>query len=196
MWDSYKSHNISVRTSSIVKSTLSWWPLITEINLIGTNLIIVLWLGPLFLSTNMSRNLYFSCFLVDGSIQYFDFKFVVEDVNLLIFIWPKLISFCPIHGTGVGKADENNFIILNCQWKCAQMVCTQITVKKFTSDLNLHWMVGVDILKTLFLRIWLVKQKIVIHLCNHDRHFSHWNQIWNISPYEILWKTKVIPIQY
>ena len=51
------SHKIFVRTSSIVKSTLSWWPLITEINLIGTNLIIVLWLGSLFLSTNMSRNL-------------------------------------------------------------------------------------------------------------------------------------------
>ena len=109
------SHKISVRTSLIVKSTLSWWPLITEINLIGTNLIIVLWLGSLFLPTSMSRNLYFSCCLVDGSIQYFDFKFVVEDVNLVIFIWPKLISFCPIHGTGVGKADESSFIILNCQ---------------------------------------------------------------------------------
>ena len=37
------------------------------------------WLGPLFLSTNMSVNLYFSFFI--GSmfqIQYFDFKFVVE----------------------------------------------------------------------------------------------------------------------
>ena len=68
--------------------------------------------------------------------------------------------------------------------------------RKLQSTVPLDHPVGVDILKTLFLRIWLVKQKIAIHLCNHDRHFSHWNQIWNISPYEILWKTKVIPIQY
>ena len=116
-------HKIFGLTSSILKSALSWWSLMTVINLTGTNLInIVLVARTTFpFYKHVSESVLFF-FLVDGSkfqIQYFDFKFVVEDGILLIFIWPKLISFCPIHGTGVAKVDESNFIILNCRWKCS-----------------------------------------------------------------------------